>query len=56
MLVISRKEDEAFVVDGPCKVTVTEIRKSRVTIAIEAERSVRIVRVELLEEDNDEAT
>lgn len=47
MLVLSRKQGEGIVVDGPCVVTVAQIQGGRVKVAIEAVRGVTILRKEL---------
>lgn len=47
MLVITRKPGEAVNVDGPARFTVIGQRGNRVTIGIEADPSVHILRDEL---------
>lgn len=48
MLVLSRRLNESITVDGPCTITVRSINTKRVSVAIEADRDVRIMRTELL--------
>lgn len=48
MLVLTRKVGEAITVDGPCELIVRQCKTGSVSIAIKADRSVRIVRSELL--------
>jgi carbon storage regulator CsrA len=48
MLVLSRKEDESVVIDGGIRVTVLEVKGSRVRLGIEAPQDVPICRSELL--------
>lgn len=50
-LVLSRKEDETIVVDGPAVIRVQRIHLKRVEIAVEAPPSTSIVRGELSEEN-----
>jgi len=47
MLVLSRKQGEGIVVDGPCVITVVQIFDNRVQIGLEADRSVGILRTEI---------
>ena len=56
MLVLSRKEDQVLVIDGRIRVTVVEIRGSRVRLGIEAPSSVRVLRSELMGSGADLAT
>jgi carbon storage regulator CsrA len=49
MLVLSRKESQTIVIDGPCVVRVHEIRKGQVRLAIEAPAAVRVRRGELVQ-------
>lgn len=46
-LVLSRKESEGIVVDGPAVIRIHEIRGNRVQVGVTANRSVRVVREEL---------
>ena len=48
MLVLSRMVGESIIVDGPCVITLVEMRRSNVKIGIEADRSVNIVRKEIV--------
>lgn len=52
MLVLSRKEGEAIVVDGPAEIVLTEVRGNRVRVGIEAAANVKVLRRELLEEED----
>lgn len=54
MLVLSRKKSETITVDGPAVICVKDVRGRTVSIGIEAEPDVRIVRGELLERDQTE--
>jgi len=47
MLILGRKEGESIRVDGPCEIVL--VKGPRVQIGIVAERSVAVVRAELLE-------
>lgn len=49
MLVLSRRKDESVVIDDQIRVTVVEIRGSRVRLAIEAPADVKVLRTELVE-------
>ena len=51
MLVLSRKVGEAIFV-GETKVIITKVTGNRVTVAIEAPPSVRVVRAELKKKDD----
>lgn len=51
MLVLSRKQGESIQIDDNIFVTVSEVKGGRVRLSIEAPRSVRIVRKEVLERD-----
>ena len=48
MLVLSRHENEAIVIDGHIKVTVVEIRGDQIRLGIEAPREVAVWREELV--------
>lgn len=48
MLVLSRKNNEAFWVGGDVRIVVIEASEGRVKIGIEAPKSVSILREELL--------
>ena len=52
MLVLSRKEGEQLVIGDNIVLTVSRIDKSRVRIAIQAPREVKIVRAELKREND----
>ena len=49
MLVLSRKSDESIVIDGEIKITIVEIRGSRVRLGVEAPKDVGVRRSELEE-------
>ncbi|MHC1682452.1 MAG: carbon storage regulator CsrA [Clostridiaceae bacterium] len=49
MLVISRKKNESLLIGDDIEVTVTQIENGSVKIAINAPKSVRILRKELIE-------
>lgn len=49
MLVLTRREGEALVIDGDIKVTILSVKGSQVRIGIEAPQAVPIHREELLE-------
>lgn len=51
MLVLSRKTGESIQIDDDIFVTVSEVKGGRVRLSIDAPRSVRIVRKEVLERD-----
>ncbi len=59
MLVLSRKVGEAIVLDDKTIVTIKEITKDGVKLAVEAPREVKILRKELVDsvkEENQAAT
>ncbi|MBO1924454.1 carbon storage regulator CsrA [Thiomicrorhabdus sp. 6S3-12] len=49
MLVLTRREGEALVIDGNIKVTVLSVKGSQVRVGIEAPQNIPIHREELLE-------
>lgn len=51
MLVLSRKPGESIQIDDDIFVTVSEVKGGRVRLSIDAPRSVRIVRKEVLDRD-----
>lgn len=51
MLVLSRKQGESIQIDENIFVTVSEVKGGRVRLSIDAPRSVRIVRKEVLDRD-----
>jgi carbon storage regulator CsrA len=55
MLVLSRRQGEGIVIDGPCVVTVAQIQGNRVKVTIEAERGVKVLRKELCDDEADRA-
>lgn len=50
MLVLTRREGEALIIDGNIKVTILSVKGSQVRIGIEAPQEIPIHREELLEE------
>jgi carbon storage regulator len=48
MLVLSRHENEAIVIDGQIKVTVVEIGGDKIRLGIEAPREIAVWREELV--------
>lgn len=54
MLVLTRKKNESIIIDGDIEITITDISEDRVKIGINAPKSVKIFRKELLEEIEDE--
>jgi len=53
MLVITRKEDESFLIGDDIEIKIIEAEDGRVKIGIEAPRDKKIVRKEILEEVTD---
>ena len=51
MLVLSRKTGESIQIDDNIFITVSAVRGGRVRLSIDAPKSVRIVRKEILERD-----
>ena len=51
MLVLSRKAGESIQIDDNIFVTVSQVRGGRVRLSIDAPRSVRVVRQEVLDRD-----
>ena len=51
MLVLSRKQGESIQIDDNIFVTISEVKGGRVRLSIDAPRSVRVVRKEVLERD-----
>jgi carbon storage regulator len=49
MLVLSRKQSEAIIIDGDIRITIVRIHGNQVRIGIEAPDSVPIIREELCE-------
>jgi carbon storage regulator len=48
MLVLSRHENEAIVIDGHIKITVVEIRGNKIRLGIEAPKDIAVWREELV--------
>jgi carbon storage regulator len=55
MLVLGRRPGQALVVDGPCRLVVTQVRGQLVSVGIEAPQSTRVRREELTPTMNLEA-
>ena len=56
MLVLTRQRDEAIIIDhpaGPIEITVVDIRGDKVRLGFDADRSIRINRKEILEENHE---
>ena len=49
MLVLSRKLDEALIIEGPCRIVVVGVRRGQVQLGIEAQREIPVWREELLD-------
>lgn len=56
MLVLSRKEGQAIVIDKKITITIKQIKGSRVELAITAPEDVRVVRWELHEKEEKESS
>lgn len=52
MLVLTRKETEAIEISGPARIVVQRIKGGRVRIGIEAAATTRVLRGELLEQED----
>ena len=50
MLALSRKQDEAIVLDNGVRIQVVKLSGNRVTLGIDAPECVRILREELVED------
>lgn len=48
MLILTRKLNQAIVIDGPCKVYVLGVERDRVKIGIQAPDGVTVLREELV--------
>lgn len=53
MLVLDRKSGQSVIVNGPAKIVVIRTSSGRIKLGIEADKSVKILRSELLEVEND---
>lgn len=51
MLVLSRKKGEAIQIADNVRISIVEIRGGRVRLSIDAPRSVRVIRSELIDGD-----
>lgn len=54
MLVLTRKEQETIIVDGPCTIKLVRIEGSKVRIGIVAAPSVNVIRGELVRDKQNE--
>ena len=54
MLVLSRKKDEAIIINGNITVRIVEIRGDKIRIGIDAPPEVIILREELIKEEKEE--
>ena len=52
MLVISRRPGESFLIGDNLTITILEVSGDRVKVGIDAPKSVRIIRSEVLETEN----
>ncbi len=51
-LVLTRREGESIEVSGPCRITVNYTRPTQVSLLIEADREVTVMRSELVEKSS----
>jgi carbon storage regulator CsrA len=56
MLVLTRRTGDKIVVDGPCVIDFNWIKGSSVSVGITADRSVKILRSELVRPELEQAT
>ena len=56
MLVLERQQNEAVIIDGPCRVVITKVRGDRIWLGFTADKSVRILREELVGKERREAS
>ncbi len=54
MLVLTRKKDEAILIGDDIEIIITEISEDRVKIGIQAPKSMKIFRKELIKQVEDE--
>lgn len=54
MLVLTRKKDQAIIIDDNIEIIITEIGEDKIKIGIVAPKHVKIFRKELLDEIKDE--
>lgn len=54
MLILSRKKNESIVISDNITLKVLEIRGDRVALGFEADRSIPILREEIIRKDTDE--
>lgn len=50
MLVLSRKRGESILIDGQIKVTISEVHGNRVKVLVDAPRSRKVMRCEIVPE------
>ena len=50
MLVLSRKRGESILIDGQIKVTISEVHGNRVKVLVDAPRSRKVMRCEIVSE------
>ena len=56
MLVLNRNVSETIHVDGPCVITVVRVKSNAIRLGIQAGPTVKILRGELVEKDQKEAS
>jgi carbon storage regulator len=52
MLILTRKENEAFLIGGDIRVVVAKVQVGQVKLGIEAPKDVKVVREELIETEH----
>jgi carbon storage regulator len=50
-LILSRQKHEAVIVDGPATIRIISVRGKQVRVGIEAEKTTKVVREELVDSD-----
>ena len=50
-LALTRREWETLVIDGPCTITVIRISRGHVRLTVDADRSVKILRGEIVDRE-----
>ena len=53
MLVLNRKPGQHIVIDGPARIVIVRTTGGRVTIGIEANREVKVLRGELVDQEEE---
>lgn len=51
MLILDRKREQTIKVDGPCEIKIVRVCGHRVKVGIVADRSVKVLRGEVVERD-----